>query len=149
MQEDVRPKPWTFSVCVRGWEKGRGGEGQRGCRGTMGLLCSTGASRRPAEGHHWWRSVYACACVCVCSWGVMNADSWACRFNSLLYMLERTHTMQNAGSTVAVIAIVHAVCVSASVRAHTACTFKSVCACVWKLHTSTQEKYTINGSFFF
>lgn len=87
--------------------------------------------------------------VCVCSWGVMNADSWACRFNSLLYMLERTHTIQNAGSTVAVIAIVHAVCVSASVCAHAACTFKSVCACVWKLHTSTQEKYTINGSIFF
>ena len=56
--------------------------------------------------------VCVCLCVCVCVLGgLMNAERWARRFNSLLYMLERTHTMQNAGGTVAVIAIVYNVCV--------------------------------------
>lgn len=64
-------------------------------------------------------------------------------------MLERTHTMQNAGSTVAVIAIVHAVCVSAGVCAHTACTFKSVCMCMKITHINTGEIYNKWFNFLF
>lgn len=47
--------------------------------------------------------------------GRVNAERWACRFYSLLYMLERTHTMQIAGSTVAIMAIVQ-VCVCVCAR---------------------------------
>lgn len=58
-------------------------------------------------------AVGGCVCVCLSVCSVLRDDE--CRmlslpFNSLLYMLERIHTMQNAGSTVADIAIVHVVC---------------------------------------
>lgn len=90
-----------FCMCV--WCLGRGEvlQGWRDVRGTAGLPSNTGASRWPVESHHCW----VCASVCVCLGGV-NAECWACCFYSLLYMLERTHTMQIAGSTGAVIAIV-------------------------------------------
>lgn len=135
----------VLSVCARlgKGEKGSGDAGER-----WGYCAAPGRhADQPSD--ITGGGVCMRAHVCVCSWGVMNADSWACRFNSLLYMLERTHTMQNAGSTVAVIAIVHAVCVSASVCAHAACKFKSVCACVWKLHTSTQKVYNKWFDFFY
>lgn len=68
---------------------------------TVGLRVGTVVVATEAVRGH----VLLLVCVCVLvvvvgggggGGGLMNAERWACRFNSLLYMLERTHTMQNA-----------------------------------------------------